>query len=506
MKEKHLAGNRNCDYHTVIRNNPEFRNNMIKKIFTFIVLTTTLISCSGNQKDAQERKYIPMNEVKDVMTNLKPLKATFEISANDESVIQGEEGTVIYIPANSFEFADGTKPKGKIKIEFRECYNNASIIGQGLHTNSRGNILASGGMVYIAAKADGKDLEIKEGNALQIGFPKPNSTSDMDLFYSVKAPSGSTTWIPDYKMFELDQVEQSEESNTDSAPAPKYPIDLSDNEYRYDLSFALGSGDIMDARIVGYNGNVYDYLNDQSTVSDSFAKPFYLNEWRVHLEFKLNEQGKMYGYRPDKLNPHLDDDVTNDIPEAVQQTQKYFNSIPPIDFTTLDDGYKKNRYYALGIMGSRSIDWQKFKEKFRSKFQKSLNDASVKISGFELDNYVFAVTKLGWINCDRFLDIPEDQKIDFIVTSTESSEQKIRLIFENNGSERTIMNGETKDGETIFKNVPIGQQITVLGIGLKNGSPKLAKSKTKITKSPFTLSNYKEVDIVELESELNRIN
>lgn len=481
------------------------KNNMMNKTFTFIALTVIFISCRSNQKDAQERKYIPMNEVKDVMTNLKPLKKSFEISANEGSIIRGEDGTVIYIPANTFEFKDGTNPKGKIKVELRECYTNASIIGQGLHTNSRGNILASGGMVYIAAKADGKDLEIKDGKALQLGFPKPNSVSEMDLFYSVKAPNGSSTWIPDYKMFELNQVEQSEEPNTESLTSPKHPIDLTDNDYRYDLSLALGSGDLLEARIVGYNGNVRGYLSDQSTVSDSFARPFYLNEWRVHLEVKLDEQGKMYGYRLDKTDPILDNDVTNDIIEAVKQTQKYFNSIPPIDFSTLYGGYQKNRYYALGIMGSRSIDWHKYKEKFRTKFQKSRDDASAKIKGFELDNYVFAVTKLGWINCDRFLDIPEDQKTDFIVNSTEKLEHKVRLIFENKEGERTIMNGETIDGKTIFKSVPIGQQITVLGIGLMNGNPTLAKSKTKISKSAFTLSNYKEVDIVELESELNRV-
>ena len=108
---------------------------MIIKTFTFIVLSVILISCSSNQEDSQERNYITMNEVKDVMTNLKPLKTKFEISANEESIINGEEGTVIYIPANSFVFEDGTKPKGEIEIELKECYTNASIIGQGLHTN-----------------------------------------------------------------------------------------------------------------------------------------------------------------------------------------------------------------------------------------------------------------------------------------------------------------------------------------------------------------------------------
>ncbi len=479
---------------------------MIIKTFTFIVLSAILISCSSNQENSQERIYIAMNEVKDVMTNLKPLNTKFEISANEESIINGEEGTVIYIPANSFVFEDGTKPKGEIEIELKECYTNASIIGQGLHTNSQGSILASAGMIYIAAKADGKNLEIRDGGALQIGFPKANSDTEMDLFYSVKARNGATTWIPDYKMFELDQAPQSEGSNLDSAPSVEYPIELTDNEYRYDLTFALGSGDIMDAKIVGYKGTVYEYIIDQSTVSDSFAKQFYLNNWRVHLEFKLNEKGKMYGYKLDEYDQTLDDEVTNDIPEAVKQTQKYFSSIPPIDFNTLLNGYQKDRYYALGIMGFRNIDWQKFKEKFRSKIQKSRNVASIKINQFELNNYVFAVTKLGWINCDRFLDIPADQKTDFIVNSAEKSEQKVRLIFENNGGERTIMNGETKSGKTIFKNVPIGQQTTVLGIGLMNGNPTLAKSKTKITKSPFTLNNFKEMDIVELENELNRIN
>lgn len=474
---------------------------MIIKTFTSIVLSVILISCS-NQENAQERNYVQMDKLKDVMTNLKPLKAKFEITANEESIINGEQGTIIYIPANSFVFGDGTKPKGKIEIELKECYTNASIIGQGLHTNSQGNILASGGMVNIVAKADGKNLEIRDGGALQIGFPKTNSDTEMDLFYSVKAPNGAATWIPDYKMFELDQAPQIEKSNMDSAPPVEYPIELTENEYRYQLWIAMCGGDMFDVKVKGYNGDILDYISDQTTVSDAFAKKFYDNNWRVHLNFNINERGKLYNFRLDEYD---DGELTNYTPETIRLAEQYFKSIPPIDLKSID-GFKKDQYYSLGIMGSRDIDWEKFKLKFRNQFAKSKKDASIKINQFELDNYVFAITRLGWINCDRFLDLPAEQKTDFVVKSTEKSDQKIRLIFENNGGERTIMNGETKDGKTIFKNVPIDQKITVLGIGLNNGNPTLAKSKTKISNSPFILNNAKEMDIAELENELNRIN
>lgn len=465
------------------------------------------MSCSGNQKDAQERKYIPMNEVKDVMTNLKPLKTTFEISANEESVIQGDEGTVIYIPANSFEFADGTKPKGKIKIELKECYTNASIIGQGLHTNSQGSILASGGMIYIAAKSDGKNLEIKDGSALQIGFPKSDSKNEMDLFYSVKAPNGLTTWIPDYKMFELDQPIISEVSNEDAVTPLKYPIEITDDMYDFYIECSGGNSASLDAIISGTNTNMWDYLNDQKNSQVKFAEEFYRNNYRFFINFHIDQNGKMFNFRlADKDDGYYDENPPRYSEKAVQLYIDYLKKLPPFEVSSFTDGIRPGWDYSVGVSAYNGINWQKFKEKFRSKFQKSRNDASIKINGFELDNYVFAVTKLGWINCDRFLDIPDDQKTDFIVNSTEKSEQKIRLIFENNRGERTIMNGETKKGETIFKNVPIGQQITVLGIGLKNGTPTLAKSKTRISKSTFTLSNFKEVDIIELESELNRIN
>lgn len=480
-----------------------YQDTMKKKAFTFTLLSALLLfSCNQNSENHQERIYIPMNDVKDVLTNLKPLKSTFELAANEESVIKGKKGTVIYIPANSFVFKDGTKPKGTIKIEVKECYSNASIIGQGLHTNSQNSVLASGGMVYLAAKSDGKDLEIMDGKALQIGFPKPNSNNEMDLFYSVKAPNGASTWIPDYKMFELEQVSLSEESNSDTAPPLEYPIEMTDNEYRYQLSFAMCGGNMCDARIKGYNGDIFQYLEDQATVSESVGKLFYKNNWRVHLDFKINEEGKLYDFR---LEEHDDGELTNYTPEAIRLTEEYFKAISPIELESIG-GYNKNYYYSLGIMGSRDIDWGKFKLKFRNQFAKSKKDATVKINQFELDNYVFAVTRLGWINCDRFLDIPDDQKTDFIVSSTEQSEQKIRLIFENNGSERTIMNGETKDGKTIFKEVPIGQQITIIGIGLANGTPMFAKEKTKISNTPFVLSNYKALEINELENELNRIN
>jgi hypothetical protein len=73
--------------------NPQF------SLSTLILLS---VSCSVGRKD------IPINSLKDVLANLAPRPKTFEIDPTEGTILKGDKGTTIYIPAEIFRFEDSS--------------------------------------------------------------------------------------------------------------------------------------------------------------------------------------------------------------------------------------------------------------------------------------------------------------------------------------------------------------------------------------------------------------
>lgn len=131
------------------------------------MLALTFFNCSTDK-----RKNNPVHSLGDILMNMSPMPEQFKIDPSEESLIKGERGTVIYIPANSFQYADGTPSSGSVEIKLKECYSFTEMIGENLQTVSGDQMLQTAGMIYVDASANGKRLLIKEGAAIVIGFPK----------------------------------------------------------------------------------------------------------------------------------------------------------------------------------------------------------------------------------------------------------------------------------------------------------------------------------------------
>jgi hypothetical protein len=277
--------------------------------------------------------------------------------------------------------------------------------------------------------------------------------------------------------------------------------------YNYFISCGGGNGASLDGIISGAESKMIYYLNDQKNSKVVFAEEFYKHNYNLFINFNIDNNGKMFNFRPASKDDgyyYQDPPIYTD--EAIRLYIEYLKNIPPFETSSFPGGIKPGWDYSVGVSAYRGIDWQKFKDKFRGRFEETRKDASKKISRLDLEYYVFSMTELGWINCDRFIDFPEDQKTDFAVKTSGNENDKVRLIFENNGIEKTIMNGVMEDSITLFKGVPLGQSITIIGIGFNENSPTFTKEKAEISEKVFSLSKFKKVTLEGLEKELNTIN
>jgi len=96
--------------------------------------------------------------------NLEDYQQDFSFSAVKGTVIEGEKGTVLQIPANCFVDSEGNVVTGEISFLLQEAYSYGDMLFQNLSTVSNGELLETGGMLFIEAKdTAGNVLEIREG-------------------------------------------------------------------------------------------------------------------------------------------------------------------------------------------------------------------------------------------------------------------------------------------------------------------------------------------------------
>jgi hypothetical protein len=115
--------------------------------------------------------------------------------------------------------------------------------------------------------------------------------------------------------------------------------------------------------------------------------------------------------------------------------------------------------------------------------------------------YIFSVAKLGWINCDRFLE--SEKTIDYIVQTPTSKDTKIKMVLPDLDG---VLMAKTVEGKYVFSKVPIGTQVTIVAIRNTAGKFQAAFQKLTIADKPLENLVFKEVTLGELKEELEKLN
>tara|TARA_R110000868_G_C10866483_1_gene761930 strand:- start:58 stop:1491 length:1434 start_codon:yes stop_codon:yes gene_type:complete len=473
----------------------------IKLILGILITSMLFTNCSSDKK---KNRNIPVDSIAEIKSVLSPKTENFEIQINKETILKGKKGTSIYIPANAFQFEDGTEPKEPIIVEIKECYSLTDMIFENLHTISGEQILETNGMIYINAEADGKKLSIKKGKALVVGFPKNGLDKEMDLFYEYKLNDSVKTWVPDYKLFEtkstqetIVEIDSLDLIGDDIGYEIEYPIEMTEDLYDYGFWSSGSTGTFFELRLKGSDETIIDYIENPSNVDSIVALKFNINNWTAGFDFNINKEGIMYNFRPESHSERKQND------EALKLAKEFLKSAPAFDIESYDREVKNDWDYYLSISGSRSINWNRFKQKFRNQYSNLTNTAIQQIDPNALEYYMFSATEMGWINCDRFWEIEDSEKTDFIVKTNNPTETKIQIIFKDI---KSIMTGTYENGVLVFKNIPKGKEVKVIGISYLNGKPTLAVGESMTDSKDFELKGFKEFSLDQLETELNKLN
>lgn len=417
-----------------------------------------MISCNTNQKST-----------KDFSTKLDVEPTVLFINSGEDNLVQGNEGTVIFIEKNSLVYENGSYPDTLVQLQIKEYYKNSSIISQPLTTVSdNGKLLKSGGMIRLDANADGKVLRLKKGKEIIIHFPKNGSKEIMDMFSGQTDESGNIVW-------KMEKTSKAKLTQNIVTWYTKY--DFLDSPSLYQLN-----GD-----------NIYDWIRDNFKLTETEKQYFLYKD--INLHYTVNSNGEFE-------NIHFKKEIRKNISkkylkimESAPKCRPYTIKGKPIDMPG---------WLAIGVnvIPPKYADNKSYLNKIREKTVQNKGKSINMLSKMELNYYIFNSKQMGWINCDKFLNDP-NPKVNIVVSVADPVDDMLKFVFKDY---KSFIAGRFENGAYYFDNIPKDKEITLMVLRYRKGKA-LVGFKEFISDN-MTIDNIelREVTIDELNKELEKLN
>jgi hypothetical protein len=218
------------------------------------------------------------------------------------------------------------------------------------------------------------------------------------------------------------------------------------------------------------------------------------NNYGVECEMRITTQGLI-------KEPRVKTAVSR---AAKTEIVEFLQNLPQLEPGKNKLGEVIERRGLLFIVGGNVIPLYRTDEEYvrssESKYAQFETTPIRNMSDAEMNYYVFSVSKLGWINCDRFID--EEETIDLLVDAPVEPQTKLKMAF---GDIDGFLNASIVNGKYVFANVPKGRRVTIVGIKNDNGQFLTAFKDMTTTEQPITDLKFVETTLVDLRERLESI-
>ncbi len=383
------------------------------------------------------------------------------IDPTRDTVLKLKRGGRVIFKANTFS-SDGEC----VKIFAKEAYKKSEIILASLTTTSNGNLLESGGMVYLEARNSNGD-ELASKREFTVQMPTDNYLDSMMLFNGTHGPDSSLNWTQD-----LTEI-----------PTSELLPNCWDIQGRFRYTKETKIDTVVETvinckecklfpcrikRIGTFLGGTTD--PDKRTANKTFRN--------CQRELKKSKKKKSITQKEQIVENSTYTYAGKDSTRVNPECEKLKLQLDSLGFQTYSE------YYAF-----------KMKEK-REKFNE---DAKAGRASFDdIKAYSMQSTRMGWINCDRFVSMPPKSKIRTFVPIKDDNEDLKNAQCTIVLSDRTSLIGSNQDGRGFrFIDLPKGLSIFILAVLMKNGKIFLSIDKTNIQNN-LSAPQFKEVSYEEL--------
>jgi hypothetical protein len=172
---------------------------MKNQIVSAIAICLLLSACQSQQEMNAHiglpTQVKPQMPIKDVYKIASTKSQKFTINTEQPTKIIGKQGTIIYIDAGCLTDENGNVVQGQAEIELVELYSKSSMFFNNKPTVSDGELLVSGGQIFVQAYQNKKPLLIgcPQGVAIQMSKELENPY-EFDVFNGEPQNDGTVNW------------------------------------------------------------------------------------------------------------------------------------------------------------------------------------------------------------------------------------------------------------------------------------------------------------------------
>ena len=152
------------------------------KIFAYLFACSTILAACKSDDTNPTNPIPPLVYIDNFLENNQPEIQEFTIDASQGGDIEGKDGTKVSIPPNAFTDQSGQMVTGNVTFQLQEVYTAGGTVFAKRPTISNGNILVSGGNLFVNAQQDGEDLELANGQSIDFLSPTDSADNNMEFF------------------------------------------------------------------------------------------------------------------------------------------------------------------------------------------------------------------------------------------------------------------------------------------------------------------------------------
>jgi hypothetical protein len=185
---------------------------MNKKIATILLIGTALFlnACKKNtdvfvpdagQLNAADTTWsnplaatAPVYALQNVLL-LQTVKDSIEVNAN-VALLTASNGLQVTFPPLCCVSSAGQVITGKVYVELLLIKKKGDMVLMNKPTISNGNVLVSGGEIFISLKKDGKELQLAPNAKIYIRYADATTNQQMKLFIGDESNPAQFNWIP----------------------------------------------------------------------------------------------------------------------------------------------------------------------------------------------------------------------------------------------------------------------------------------------------------------------
>jgi hypothetical protein len=377
---------------------------------------------------------------------------TYEVKADSKVWVVAKKGFKVFVDKDKLCKKDGTPLTGKIIVKIKEVTNTDEMIAANTPTMSDGKMLISGGAYFLRLTNDGEDLYLKSNETMQVQLPNFKK-NNMQLFYGDSTKTGMVNWRPASTKFEEQEFIRQDARR------------IIQREYDYDYK------------------KIKDSIGRRPATFEECYKIYKDSVFKARCAYTIANRNTM----------------------SYKQEMAYI--LKPIEFPKkrFDSFISKNVAFAGCFMNSNSIPitsaiyWVTDTFPIYKETKTDITNNETKEQ--KIINYYepMEINSLGWINCDRFYNVPISMNTEFQLKNGEALTMcRVYYKFKKLNSvlaEQLVFKNKTATQFKAGISLPIGEEVEVIILGVRKGKVIMDKKTTIIGNENKWTVNFKDISL-----------